>query len=57
MMVTWRPGSNGGAPALGLGPGKEDGSVLIRAKAPLQAMGDQSVPLDCLDDEFVKRAR
>ena len=47
VVVTWRPGSYGGAPlrpALRLG--KDEGSIVIRAKVPHRSeMREQSVPI------------
>ena len=61
VVVTWRPGAFSGAPlrpALGLGPGRDDATVLLRAKVPaLREICEQSVSLACLDNQFVKYAQ
>ena len=60
VVVTWRPGAESGAPlrpALGLGPGRDEGTVVVRAKLPaFKAMMKQTVALQCLDNQLIKSA-
>ena len=61
VVVTWRPGAFSGAPlrpALGLGPGRDDATVVVRAFVPaLRAICEQHVSIECLDNQFVKSAQ
>ena len=61
VVVTWRPGAFSGAPlrpALGLGPGRDDATVVVRAFVPaLRAICEQHVSLECLDNQLVKSAQ
>ena len=61
MVVTWRPGAFSGAPlrpALGLGPGPGEATVVVRAFVPaLRAICEQHVSLECLDSQLVKSAQ
>ena len=61
VVVTWRPGAESRAPlrpALGLGPGRDEGTVVVRAKLPeFKAMTKQTVALECLDNQLIKSAQ
>ena len=61
VVVTWRPGAFSGAPlrpALGLGPGPGEATVVVRAFVPaLRDICEQHISLECVEDQLVKSAQ